>query len=159
MLYYDKDSMNRKLIDYRSQFDRALIVVRLLHLVEYWVYALLALFLFTVAVIIYTVIGNSIFFHKQEIEIIQLVWGRSSFIYGPFLLQWAIYGISAAILSGLFVMFISRVLPVEFVSWPLASLHTEMDLRFPRVLLWESMAFFTVWLLSALFALRRYMKL
>lgn len=73
MLFYDKDSMNRKLVDYKSQFNRALVVVELLHYVEYGVFALLSLFLFTVAVIIYTVIGNSIFFHKQEIEIIELV--------------------------------------------------------------------------------------
>ncbi len=159
MLYYDKDSMNRKLIDYRSQFDRALVVVGLLHMVEYWVYALLALFLFTVSVIIYTVIGNSIFFHSQEIEIIKLVGWKSSFIYWPFLLQWAIYGLAAAIVSGIFVIFISRILPVEFVSWPLAFLHNQMDLRFPRVLFWESIAFFTLWLLSAFFALRRYVRL
>jgi cell division transport system permease protein len=73
MLFYDKDSMSRKLVDYKSQFNRALIVVGLLKYVEYGVYAFLSLFLFTVAVIIYTVIGNSIFFHKQEIEIIELV--------------------------------------------------------------------------------------
>jgi cell division transport system permease protein len=87
MLFYDKDSMNRKLVDYQSQFDRALVVVKLLRILEYGVYTLLGLFIFTVAVIIYTVIGNSIFFHKGEIEVIELVGGRPSFIYGPFLLQ------------------------------------------------------------------------
>jgi hypothetical protein len=30
ILYYDKDSMNRKLIDYQSQFQRARVVVSLL---------------------------------------------------------------------------------------------------------------------------------
>lgn len=87
MLFYDKDAMNRKYIDYQSQFQRVSLVVKLLSTLEYGVYGLLGLFIFTVAVIIYTVIGNSIFFHRQEIEIIELVGGRSSFIYGPFLLQ------------------------------------------------------------------------
>lgn len=87
MLHYDQDAMNRKLLDYKSQFTRVSVVVHLLHILEYGVFALLGLFLFTVAVIIYTVIGNSIFFHKEELEIISLVGGRSSFIYGPFLIQ------------------------------------------------------------------------
>jgi cell division transport system permease protein len=81
MLFYDKDSMDRKLIDYQSQFQRALVVVKLLKILEAGVYALLGLFIFTVAVIIYTVIGNSIFFHREEIEVIELVGGRTSFIY------------------------------------------------------------------------------
>jgi cell division protein FtsX len=87
ILFYDKDAMNRKYLDYQSQFQRISFVVQFLQILEYGVYALLSLFLFTVSVIIYTVIGNSIFFHKNEIEIIELVGGRSLYIYGPFLLQ------------------------------------------------------------------------
>lgn len=73
ILFYDKDALDRKFLDYQSQFQRVSLVVKLLRTLEYGVYALLMLFLFTVAVIIYTVIGNSVFFHKQEIEIIELV--------------------------------------------------------------------------------------
>ncbi len=87
MLFYDKDAMNAKYLDYKSQFDRITLVVKLLRTIEYGVYALLLLFLFTVAVILYTVIGNFVFFHRQEIEIIELVGGKSLYIYGPFLLQ------------------------------------------------------------------------
>lgn len=158
ILFYDKDSMNRKLIDYKSQFNRALIVVWLLKYVEYGVYGLLSLFLFTVAVIIYTVIGNSIFFHKQEIEIIELVWGKSLFIYGPFLLQGAIYWLCAVGVSSLFSVFLSQVLPIDFVSWPLVSLHTQIDNGFPRVFLYESLTFFVLGLISAFMALRRYVR-
>ena len=81
MLNYDKDIMNRKLLDYKSQFDRAQVIVKLLRTIEYGVYALLSLFVFTVAVIVYMVIGNSVFFHRQEIEIIELVGGKKIFIY------------------------------------------------------------------------------
>jgi cell division transport system permease protein len=73
ILFYDKDSLDRKYLDYQSQFQRVALVVKLLSTLSYGVYALLGLFIFTVAVIIYMVIGNSIFFHKQEIEIIELV--------------------------------------------------------------------------------------
>lgn len=73
IFFYDKDALDRKYLDYQSQFQRVSLVVKLLSTLEYGVFGLLGLFIFTVAVIIYTVIGNSIFFHKQEIEIIELV--------------------------------------------------------------------------------------
>lgn len=73
IFFYDKDALDRKYLDYQSQFQRVSMVIRLLSTLEYGVFALLGLFIFTVAVIIYTVIGNSVFFHKQEIEIIELV--------------------------------------------------------------------------------------
>lgn len=92
MIHYDKDAMDRKLSDYTSQFDRVSQIVKLLLILEYGVYALLGLFIFTVAVIIYSVISNSVSFQHQEIEIIELVGGKKSFIYGPFLLQGAFYG-------------------------------------------------------------------
>lgn len=41
MLHYDKDAMNRKLLDYTSQFERVSIVVKLLQFLEYGVFALL----------------------------------------------------------------------------------------------------------------------
>ncbi len=91
MIHYDKDAMDKKLLDYTSQFDRISQIVKLLYMLELGVYTLLALFMFTVTVIIYSVISNSISFQRQEIEIIELVGGKKSFIYGPFLFQGAIY--------------------------------------------------------------------
>ncbi len=78
-----------------------------LHVFEYGIFALLALFAFTVATIIYNVISNSIFFHQQEIEIIELVGGRRSFTYGQFLLQGSLYGLSA-ILAVSMLLFVLR---------------------------------------------------
>lgn len=158
ILYYDKDSMNRKLLDYQGQFARALTVVKLLHIVEVAVYALLWLFLFTVAVIIYTVIWNSIFFQKQEIEIIEIVGGKPSFIYGPFLIQASVYTFSATLLAGLCVVLLSRLTPVEFISWPLTSFHNDIDIRFPAVFLKELWVFLLLSLISAIIALRRYVR-
>ncbi len=40
MLHYDRDEMSRKLLDYKSQFTRVSLVVRLLHMLEYGVYGL-----------------------------------------------------------------------------------------------------------------------
>jgi cell division transport system permease protein len=41
MLFYDKDALDRKYLDFQSQFQRISLVVRLLSTLEYGVYALL----------------------------------------------------------------------------------------------------------------------
>ncbi len=93
MFHYDTDILGKKLLDYRSQFRRIHSIVTSLQVFEYGVFSLLILFAFTVATIIYNVISNSIFFHREEIEIIELVGGRPSFTYGQFLLQGVFYGV------------------------------------------------------------------
>lgn len=158
IFFYDKDALDRKYLDYQSQFQRVSMVVKLLSTLEYGVFALLGLFIFTVAVIIYTVIGNSIFFHKQEIEIIELVWGRSSFIYGPFLLQGAFYGGMATLFALGSITLMSLFIPVEFIDWPLMNLHANLHSALPRMLLIEVGVFFSLWICSSLIALRRYVK-
>jgi cell division transport system permease protein len=158
ILFYDKDSLDRKYLDFQSQFQRVSTVVKLLSTLSYAVYALLGLFIFTVAVIIYTVIGNSIFFHKQEIEIIELVGGRSSFIYGPFLLQWAFYGSFATLLALALVVLLSALIPIDFIDGPLAHLHSHIHTALPRMFLIEVVVFFSLGIISSFIALRRYVR-
>jgi cell division protein FtsX len=81
ILEYNETEFNRKLIDFQSQYSRIESLVKILRLLEYGVYALLALFVFTVFVVVYTVISNTIFFLRDEMSIIELVGGRSYFIY------------------------------------------------------------------------------
>jgi cell division transport system permease protein len=158
IFFYDKDAMNRKFLDYQSQFQRVSTVVKLLSTLEYGVYALLWLFLFTVAVIIYTVIGNSIFFHRQEIEIIELVGGRTSFIYGPFLLQWVFYSCFATLFA-LFAIYISDLfLPRGFFEGPLSGLHSTIAENLVWIVLGEGALFFLLGIFSSLVALRRYVR-
>jgi cell division protein FtsX len=85
--------MQSKLIDYKSQYERIESLVSLIRTIQLWVYAIIGLFLFTVFMIVYNTIGNFVFFYKDEIKIIELVGGSSRFIYWPFGLQGALYGI------------------------------------------------------------------
>lgn len=73
MFHYDVDVLGKRLLDFKSQFTRVAQIIHVLHIFEYGVFALLTLFAFTVATIIYSVMGNSIFFHRDEIEIMDLV--------------------------------------------------------------------------------------
>ena len=101
ILQYDQWALDRKLLDYRSQYDRIASVVEMLYFLQVAVYILLWLFVFTVAIVIYMVIHNFVFFLQDEIRIIELVWGSPSFIYGPFVIQGILYAMTATTLATL----------------------------------------------------------
>jgi len=81
ILQYDQGSLDKKLLDYRSQYERITGVIKMLNILQSTVYIFLVLFAFTVAILIYMVIRNFIFFLQNEVRIIELVGGRPSFIY------------------------------------------------------------------------------
>jgi cell division protein FtsX len=99
VLEYNEEDIRKKIVDYRAQYTRVEAVVHNLRLLEYGVYILLALFAFTVFVVVHTVIRNFIFYLRDEIEIIELVWWKTSFIYLPFLLQALFYTLVATFLA------------------------------------------------------------
>ncbi len=71
----------------------------MLNILQATVYIFLALFVFTVAILVYMVIHNFIFFLQNEVRIIELVGGRPSFIYGPFILQGTLYALFASLVA------------------------------------------------------------
>lgn len=99
VLQYEQTSFDKKLVDYRVQYEKIASVVRILQLVKIAVYVLLGLFLFTASIVLYMVIHNFIFFLQDEIRIIELVWGRPSFIYGPFFVQGILYAALASLMA------------------------------------------------------------
>jgi cell division transport system permease protein len=132
ILQYDQGSLDRKLLDYRSQYDRIASVVEMLHILQIAVYILLGLFIFTVAIVIYMVIHNFVFFLQDEVRIIELVGGRSSFIYGPFVIQGMLYAMIATALAtiafvALIALIRSQSLFADFVPFlsDFASLFTS----------------------------------
>jgi cell division transport system permease protein len=104
ILQYDQSTLDKKLLDYRTQYERITTVIKMLSMLQVTVYVFLALFVFTVAILIYMVIHNFIFFLQNEVRIIELVGGKPSFIYGPFILQGMLYAMIASILA--YVVFI-----------------------------------------------------
>ena len=73
ILQYDAGDMSRKLVDYRSQYERVTVVVRILTMLQIGVYILMGLFIFTVFVVVNMIIRNFIFFLQDEVRIIELV--------------------------------------------------------------------------------------
>lgn len=159
MIHYDKDAMERKLLDYTGQFDRISQIVKLLSVLEYWVYTLLGLFVFTVTVIIYSVISNSISFQRQEIEIIELVGGKKSFIYGPFLFQGAIYGLLATWVIGLIIFFLQTSFVTQLLMDPIQEMIQSATKNFRFLFLLEVCIFTFLGVVASLIALKRYIRI
>ncbi|MBX9809044.1 hypothetical protein K2X92_01505 [Candidatus Gracilibacteria bacterium] len=107
ILQYDQGTLDKKLLDYRSQYERITGVIKMLNILQSTVYIFLVLFVFTVAILIYMVIHNFIFFLQNEVRIIELVGGRPSFIYGPFILQGMMYAFMASSIA--FISFLGLV--------------------------------------------------
>ncbi len=122
LLQYDQGTLDKKLLDYRSQYERITSVIKMLNILQVTVYIFLGLFVFTVAIVIYMVIHNFIFFLQNEVRIIELVGGRASFIYGPFILQGTLYAIIASCIAiltfiGLIILMRSQSLFVDFIPF------------------------------------------
>jgi len=113
ILEYNESELTRKLLDFQTQYARIESIVRVLQVMNYAVYGLLSLFLFTVFVVVYTVISNTIFFLRDEMAIIELVWGKGYFIYGPLVIQGLLYTLISSIFA-LFLFFsIPTILPLS----------------------------------------------
>ncbi len=103
---WDKDYF----ASYGEQYDRINSVINVLKTLQVGLYIIIWVFLFSIAIITYSIIGNFIYYYKNEIYITRLVWGSKIFIYGPFGLQGAIYSTIAFIISAaLFFWFIKSI--------------------------------------------------
>lgn len=130
ILEYNETEFNRKLIDFQSQYNRIESLVKILRFLEYGVYALLALFFFTVFVVVYTVISNTIFFLRDEMSIIELVGGRSYFIYWPLVIQWIFYTSIASLLAAGVLYGLPYILPLDSLPAPVSSILSEFYIFF-----------------------------
>ena len=99
IIQYDQGSFDKKLLNYRSQYLQVAKVVEKLQLLKQGVWVLLTLFAFSVSIVVYMIIHNFIFFLRDEIRIIELVGGKPSFIYGPFVIQGLIYALVSSVIA------------------------------------------------------------
>lgn len=76
---------------YTKQFERIEKVTSVLSILQVGLYVIIVTFVVSIAVIVYSIIGNFIYYYKDEIYITRLVGGSKLFIYGPFSLQGMMY--------------------------------------------------------------------
>lgn len=155
---YDKENFDRKLLSYKSQYTRIYAIVSFLQSVQFAILVLVILFCFTVWVIMYLIIGNFIFFHRDEIKIIELVGGGNSFLYGPFVLQATIYALWATLIALLSVYFLLslRFLEKIFLEQNLDVFIDSFLFRLTSFSLIEVLIFCFIGAISGYIAARKY---
>jgi len=95
---------------YTGQFERINKVTSVLQILQIGLYIIIVTFTISIAIIVYSIIGNFIYYYKDEIYITRLVGGSKIFIYGPFCIQGMMYvGISFIISALLFIILISNL--------------------------------------------------
>ncbi|MBW7954853.1 hypothetical protein H3C61_03500 [Candidatus Gracilibacteria bacterium] len=96
--------------DYRVQYERILKILSILKTLKFALYIIIIVFLLSISVINYSIIGNFIYHYKNEIYITKLVGGSNPFIYGPFIFQGIIYAIIGFFIStNVFFLFINNI--------------------------------------------------
>jgi cell division protein FtsX len=55
------------------QYKKIEQIIKVLHILQIWLYVIIAIFLVSISVIIYSIISNFIYYYKDEIYITRLV--------------------------------------------------------------------------------------
>lgn len=87
IIVFDEKASKNKLIDYRAQYQKIQSLTDVVNNVIIGVYFIIGFFIFTVFLIVYSIIGNFVFYYRDEIKITKLVGGDNIYVYGPFSLQ------------------------------------------------------------------------
>lgn len=110
-------------------------------------------------VVVLAIVGIAIFSHKEEIEIMRLLGASDAYIRTPFLLQGALYGFFAALISGILI---ALALPAVFPYF--SNFFRDIPLSLPSwysqltILLGELFFGAALGAFSALLATNRYLK-
>lgn len=106
-----KDEVDQEYFaNYNSQYKKIKNIINVLDLLQFWLYVIIAIFIVSISVIIYSIIWNFIYYYRDEIYITRLVWWSKQFIYGPFVLQWSIYSFLSFLLSlFIFILILNKL--------------------------------------------------
>lgn len=140
---------------YTRQFERIENVIGILRVLQIGLYIIIVTFVVSIAIIVYSIIGNFIYYYRDEIYITRLVGGSKIFIYGPFSLQGMMYVGAAFIISSLlFLLLLSNlryVFDISELSW-------IYRWNLALVFLTEAVVFLFVGGMSGFISSQRYLK-
>ncbi|MDC0506179.1 hypothetical protein OAN96_01140 [Candidatus Gracilibacteria bacterium] len=110
------DSDDQYFANYQVQYDKINDVIQRLSLVQTGLYIIIAIFVVSIGIIIYSVIGNFVYYFKDEIYISRLVGGGREFIYGPFVVQGILYAIISFIFSLVVFVLVLKNINILFTA-------------------------------------------
>lgn len=151
----EEDTQQEYFSTYTRQFERIDKVTSILQVLQIGLYIIIVTFIVSIAIIVYSIIGNFIYYYRDEIYITRLVWGSKLFIYGPFSLQGMMYVWGSFILATLLFLFLLSNLQYVFGLTEFSQVYTW---NLPLVLLLEAVVFLFVGGVSGFLSSRRYLK-
>jgi len=137
--------------NYTTQYEKIASVIKVLQAGQVGLYIIISVFFVSIAIIIYSIIWNFIYYYKDEIYITRLVWWSKQFIYWPFVLQWIIYSVISFLLS-----FIVFVIILQNISYVFSDLYMY-KISFSLILL-KLFLFIIIWWASWYFSSKKYFK-
>jgi len=157
---FSKDDSKNKLekkhfSDYSAQYKQIQKIVNYLIILRISLYVMIALFLLSIWIIIYSIIWNFVYYYRDEIYITRLVGWSKIFIYWPFSLQWAIYAIFS-FFSWILVFYIWVVLTNKILKENFSFSYILWDYVYLFSL--ELLLLIIIWALSWLVSSKRYLK-
>ena len=138
---------------YGAQFERINTVIQVLHILQIGLYVVIVTFIISIAIIVYSIIWNFIYYYRDEIYITRLVWGSKLFLSGPFTLQAMMYvGISFVFSTLLFLLLIANI---SFIL-DLTGIQDVYPGNIGIVMILQALLFLAVWALSWFFSSQKY---
>jgi len=137
--------------NYTTQYKKIEDVTSVLEILKFWLNIIIFIFVGSIAIIIYSIIWNFIYYYRDEIYITKLVGWSNVFIYWPFVLQGMIYS---------FIAFISNIilftLLLNNLNWLFWHIYA---FSFSNIILFfEMIMFMFVWGLSWYFSSKKYLR-
>lgn len=137
--------------NYTTQYKKIENVISVLDILKMWLDVIIIIFLISIAIIIYSVIGNFIYYYRDEIYITKLVWGSNRFIYWPFVFQWMIYSFLAFLINLIIFVILLNNLNNLFGHLYVFSFSN-------MILFIEMLLFVGIWWISWFFSSKRYLR-
>lgn len=152
---WDKQEKKENFTDYKAQYKRIIKVITVLNILRVGLYVIIGIFLLSISVIVYSIIGNFIYYYRDEIYITKLVWWDNFFIHWPFIFQWMIYTFLSFLGSA--TIFLILLNNLDFIF----SLDNSFDFisnYFNIILLFEFIIFILIGALSWYFSSKKYIS-
>jgi len=72
-LFSKEDETKDYFANYNSQYDRITSIINVLYILQIGLYTIITIFMISISIIIYSIIGNFIYYYRDEIYITRLV--------------------------------------------------------------------------------------
>lgn len=145
-----QDTDREYFANYSSQYKQITWIIKVLNILQLWLYIIILIFVISISIIIYSVIWNFIYYYRDEIYITRLVWWSKKFIYWPFVLQGWIYSFIALCLS----LFIFSII-LNYLNTMFSELY---NFKSYMIFFIEWIVFVPIWWIAWYLSSRKYLK-